>query len=72
MPYICRGVNVLDYPVKCLDRFATFARDSPLLTQLDGIGMMELEELERRDIIERHQEEMIRQIAADTGALAQF
>ena len=45
--------------------------DSPLLTQLDGIGMMELEELERREIMEKHKEDMFRQIVANTGNIAQ-
>ena len=53
-------------------RYAPFARDSKLLTQLGGIGMKYLEELARRDIIERHKENMIRQIAVDTGAHAQL
>ena len=42
-----------------------------LLTQLDGIGMMELEELDHREIVERHYEDINRQIATDTGASAQ-
>ncbi|MFM7983318.1 MAG: hypothetical protein ACKPKO_28750 [Candidatus Fonsibacter sp.] len=37
-----------DYPIKYPDRTATFTRDSPLLTQLDGLGMMELKEMERK------------------------
>ena len=40
--------NFEDYLVKYPATSATFARDSPLLTQYDGIGMMELEEQERR------------------------
>ena len=35
----------MNYP----DRTATFIRDSPLPTQIDGIGMMETEELERTE-----------------------
>jgi hypothetical protein len=35
----------VDYPVKYPDRTATWTMDSPLLTQLDGIGMMEMEEM---------------------------
>ncbi|MFM7978228.1 MAG: hypothetical protein ACKPKO_02840 [Candidatus Fonsibacter sp.] len=42
-------INVEDYPVKNPDRTPTFIRDSPLLTQLDGIGMMEFEEMERNE-----------------------
>ena len=33
--------------------------------------MMALEEQERREIIERHKKDMIKQIAADTGTPAQ-
>ena len=36
-------IHFVDYSVKYLDRTATWTRDSPLLTQLDGIGMMEME-----------------------------
>ena len=39
---------VEEYPVKYPDRSATFTRASPLLTQIDGFGMMELEEQARR------------------------
>ena len=64
-------ISFVDYPVKFPDRSATRARDSPLLTQLDGTGMMELEKLERRGVIERHKEDMIRHISFDTGTPAQ-
>ena len=63
-------INFVDYPVKFLDRSASFARDLPLLTQLEGAGMMESEELERREIIERHKADMIRLTATDTGTSA--
>ena len=53
-------INFADYPAKFPDRSATFARHSPLITQLDGIGMMELEELARREIIDSHKEFIIR------------
>ena len=43
--------NFEDYPVKYPDRSATFTRESPLLTQFDGIGMIELQERERRAIV---------------------
>ena len=36
-------INFVYYPVKYADRTATWTRDSPLLTQLDGIGMMKME-----------------------------
>ena len=64
-------INFEDYLVKYPDRSATFTRESPLLTQFDGIGMMELQEQEQREIAER-QEYMIRQMAADTGQSAQI
>ena len=61
-----------DYLVKYPDRLATFTRDSPLLTQLDGLGLMELEEQERIEIVERPKEDMIRHIAGATGQSAQM
>ena len=60
-------INVVDYPIKYPDRTATWTRDSPLLTQLDGIGMMEMEELEPREKVERYKEDMIKQIAVNTA-----
>ncbi|MFM7990467.1 MAG: hypothetical protein ACKPKO_65230, partial [Candidatus Fonsibacter sp.] len=65
-------INFEDYPIRYLDRTATFTRDSPLLTQLDGIGMMELEAMERNDKIERYKDDLIRQIAYNTGHPAQL
>ena len=53
-------INCVDYPVKNPDRSATFTRESPLLTQFDGIGMMELQEQDQREIAERHKDDMIR------------
>ena len=41
-------IKLVDYPVKFPDKSATFTRESPLLTQFDGIGMMELQEQEQR------------------------
>ena len=42
------------YPVKYPDRSATFTRESPLLTQFDGIRMMELTKSnKKRDNAER-------------------
>ena len=64
--------NFEPYPARHPDRSATFTRYSPLLTQFDGIGMMELEEQERREIVERQKEDMIRQIAGATGQSAQM
>ena len=63
-------INFEDYLVKYPDRTATFIRDSPLLTQLDGIGMMEMEEMERREN-EKYKDDLIRQIAYNTGQPAQ-
>ena len=44
----------------------TFARSSPYLTQLDGIGTMELEDHQRREMIARHQQDMIGQLASSS------
>ena len=33
-------INFEDYPVKYPDKSATLTRQSPMLTQFDGIGMM--------------------------------
>ena len=65
-------LNFVDCPVKFLDKSATFAKDSPLLTELGGIGMLKLEELERKESIEIQNEDMIRQIATHTGTSAQM
>ena len=59
-----------DYPVKYPDRSATFSRDSLLLTQFDGMGMMELKE--QRELVDRQKEDMIREIAETTGQSAQM
>ena len=60
-------IKIEAYPVKYPDRPATFSRDTPLLIQFDGMGMMELQEQEQRELVERQKEDMIRQIAAATG-----
>ena len=65
-------INFEHYSVKYPDRSAIFTRDSPLLTQFDGIGMMELQEQEQREIAERQQEDMIRHMAIDTGQSTQM
>ena len=62
--------NFVGYPIIFLDSTATFTRYSSLSTQLDGIGMMELEEQQRRDMVERQKADMIRDIAAATGQSA--
>ena len=46
-PTYAELINFEDYPVKYPDKSATFTRDSQLLTQFDGLGMMELEEHRR-------------------------
>ena len=63
-------IKFVEYPIRYLDRTATFIRDSPLLTLLDWIGMMELEEQHCREMVERQTEDMIREIAAATGQSA--
>ena len=69
-PTFDKLINFEAYPVKYPDRPATFSRDSPLLTQFDGMGIMELLEQEQRKIAER--QKMIRQMAADTGQSTQI
>ena len=71
-PTFAEVINFVGCPITYLDREATFTRDSPLLTQLDGIGMMELEEQQRREMVERQKEDMNRFIAAATGQSAQM
>ena len=71
-PTVEERFNFVDYPVKYPARSATFTRDSPLLTQFDGIGMMELQEQEQREIAERQKDDMIRHMAAATGQSAQM
>ena len=65
-------LNFVEYSLQYLDRTATITRDSPLLTQLDGIGMRELEEQQRREMVDWKKEDMIREIAAATGQSAQM
>ena len=65
-------INCVPYPVRFPDQKATCTRDSPLLRQLDGICMMELQEQERKDKSERHQEDKIRHSAASAKHTAQM
>jgi len=65
-------IHFVYYPVRYPDRSATFTRESPLLTQFDGIVMMELQEQEQRENAERQKDDMIRQIAAATLQSAQM
>ena len=58
--------------MKYPDRTATWTRDSPLLTQFDGIGMMDMAELEQQEKIERYKEDITKQIAANTWQSAQM
>ena len=53
-----------DLKAKYHDRTVAISRESPYLAQLDGIGMVECEEQQRSEIIERHKEDMLRQIAS--------
>ena len=66
-PTFVEFIYFVDNRIKYPDITATLTRDSPPLTQLDGISMMELEEQPRRAMLERQQEDVIRQIASDTG-----
>ena len=52
-------------------RTATKASESPYLTLLDRTGMMAFEEQPRREMIARHKEDMIRQIASSSENTAQ-
>ena len=46
-PTYTKFITFVDYPVKYPDRSASFTRDSPLLTQFAGIGVIELQEQEQ-------------------------
>ena len=46
-PTYTKLITFVDYPVKYPDRSASFTRDSQLLTQFDGIGVIELQEQEQ-------------------------
>ena len=48
------------------DRSALFTRESPLMTQFDNIGAMELEDQQRREMRERMKEDMLKRIASST------
>ena len=48
------------------DRSALFTRESPLMTQFDNIGAMELEDQQRREMRERMREDMLRHIASSS------
>ena len=48
------------------DRSALFTRESPLMTQFDNIGAMELEDQQRREMRERMKEDMLRHIASSS------
>ena len=47
-PTFFQLINFEDYRVAYPDRSTTFTRNSPLLPQLDGIGMMELDNSEEK------------------------
>ena len=59
-------INYTEPQVKLPDRSVTFATESSYSTQVDGTGMMELEDQERRDMIERQKEDVIRHIASSS------
>ena len=46
------------------DRSASFTRESPLMTQFDNIGAMELEDQQKREMRERMKEDMLKRIAS--------
>ena len=48
------------------DRSALFTRESPLMTQFDNIGAMELEDQQRREMRERMKEDMLKRIASSS------
>ncbi len=56
--YLAEGQEKVKYP----DRFAKQIREHPYMTQLDGEGMLEVEEMERKREIEA-----IREKTATTG-----
>ena len=60
------------YPVKYPDRSATFTKDAPLLTQFDGIRMLEFEKQEQTEIVKILNEDMIKKIATTTEQNAQM
>ena len=50
---------------------AAISRASQYLTELDGIDMLELEDQRRRGMIERQEEDVIKQIASSSNKAAQ-
>lgn len=48
------------------DRSALFTRESPLMTQFDNLGAMELEDQQKREMRERMKEDMLKRIASST------
>ena len=48
------------------DRSALFTRESPLMTQFDNIGAMELEDQQKREMRERMKEDMLKRIASSS------
>ena len=48
------------------DRSALFTRESPLMTQFDNLGAMELEDQQSREMRERMKEDMLKRIASSS------
>ena len=48
------------------DRSALFTRESPLMTQFDNLGAMELEDQQKREMRERMKEDMLKRIASSS------
>ena len=64
-------LNTKDVKIKHIDRSATLLRNHPLMTQVDYIGAFELEDQQRREIIQRQKEDMIRAIASNSDLTVQ-
>jgi hypothetical protein len=57
--YLANGQETIKYP----DRFAKFIRNHPYLTQLDGEGMMEMQEQQENVWREQVREQRVRELA---------
>ena len=66
--YLQYGQQVIRYP----DRWAKRIRKHPYLTQLDGVGLMEMEQQQEKAAKQQAIEQEIRDIAKDTKATAQM
>ena len=61
LDYLQRDPDRIHYP----DRKATQLRNSFQLSQLDGIGNLEMERMQRKQMIEQQKEQMLKQFALD-------